>query len=58
MACPDETTIDRFLAGELDEPSRRAVKSHLADCTPCCQLVGALVMSTARRAKATSAARD
>ena len=55
MACPDETTIERFLAGALDEPTRRSVKAHLADCTPCCQLVGALVMSTAQKTASTSA---
>jgi serine/threonine protein kinase len=47
MACPDENTIERFLAGALDEAERRRVKAHLADCTPCCQLASALVMRTA-----------
>jgi eukaryotic-like serine/threonine-protein kinase len=46
MTCPDEAAVDRFVAGQLDEPSRRRVMAHLASCDPCCHLVGALVMST------------
>ena len=46
MSCPTEITVDRFLAGALDEQGRRQVLAHLANCAPCCRLLGALVTSS------------
>lgn len=42
-SCPDETTVERFLSGKLDEPSRRRILTHAAGCDACCELLGALV---------------
>ncbi len=42
-SCPDETTVERFLSGKLDEPSRRRILTHASGCDACCELLGALV---------------
>lgn len=42
-SCPDETMVERFLSGKLDEPSRRHVLTHASGCDACCELLGVLV---------------
>jgi len=46
VSCPGEITVDRFLAGALDEPGRQHVLGHLSGCVPCCRLLGALMTSS------------
>lgn len=41
--CPTEVTVERFLAGALDEAGRKQVLGHLGVCIPCCRLLGALM---------------
>lgn len=43
MRCPTESTVARFVSGQAGEDERARVTAHLADCAPCCGLVGALL---------------
>lgn len=52
-SCPDETTVDRFLSGKLDETSRRRILTHASGCDACCELLGALVGTEGAEAERT-----
>ncbi len=43
MSCPTESAVARFVSGHASADERDRVTVHLADCAPCCALVGALL---------------
>ncbi len=43
MGCPTESAVAQFVSGHASEDARGRITTHLADCVPCCGLVGALL---------------
>jgi tetratricopeptide (TPR) repeat protein len=46
-ACLDDSTVLRFVSGQLDEPGRRAVEDEVGRCPKCAALVAELMRGSA-----------
>ncbi len=50
MGCPDENTIDAYVAGTLDETVHAPIAKHLSECAECRRLVSVLARGLDQKA--------
>ncbi len=58
MSCPSEIDVARFVSGAVGDDERAGLTAHLADCAPCCALVGALLEHRSRSSQESTRSAD